>query len=105
MGAYCPFGVLLSFVRKVHHNYLHLRDNLSKRPRFEADPFLCSFAHSFVLNHFWVGKGDGYSIGKSAEKQGSYVVKMYQMIGHSSFIAVFGVIKRTCLLSWFSLFF
>ena len=52
-----------------------------------------------------MGKGDGYSIGKSAEKQGSYVVKMYQMIGHSSFIAVFGVVKRTCLLSWFSLFF
>ena len=67
--------------------------------------YWCSVAHSFVLNHFWVGKGDGYSIGKSAEKQGSYVVKMYQMIGHSSFIAVFGVVKRTCLLSWFSLFF
>ena len=31
-----------------------------------------------------MGKGDGYSIGKSVEKQGSYVVKMYKMFGHSS---------------------
>ena len=46
--------------------------------------YWCSVAHSFVLNHFWVGKGDGYSIGKSAEKQGSYVIKMDKMIGHSS---------------------
>lgn len=85
MGAYCPFGVLLSFLRKVHHNYLHLRDNLSKRPKSTQTLFYrCLVAHSSVLKHFWVGKGDGFSIGKSDEKQGSYVVKMYKMIGHSS---------------------